>query len=185
MAYFEVLLRGQVRSGGAWIAKSCVCVQNFLDCNTRVRSTGCKEDPERGGVFYLASSCDQRLQWVDPIQLTAIAAPWARDPPVVLNHGNIQIRELSASEKRREFLILIQNMTPRSAAHVGDIHRYLCQTPNERTLNDIRGELMKKLGKKTMDALKYVCVDLNLMPAGTATKEMCAQQLVEWVSVLL
>ena len=99
-----------------------------------------------------------------------------------MDRKGIKIREFSADEKQREFLALAQTMTPRSALHVGDIHRYLTQTPTASEVGDIRDEVMKKLGKKSLDALKYVCLDLNVVPAGTATRELCMQLLVDWVS---
>jgi len=77
-------------------------------------------------------------------------------------------------------------MSFNSARHIGDLHRALCAPLNSDLEKD---KAMKMLGtqlaKCNVDALKYVCVDLNCLPLGKLGKPVLVQALIEWVRSLL
>ncbi|KAJ3817514.1 hypothetical protein F5880DRAFT_1492798, partial [Lentinula raphanica] len=83
-----------------------------------------------------------------------------------------------ASKSRTTLLNLVNTFTYDSSVRVGHIHRYLCQPLYDRD------KLEKSLETATMDALMYVCLDLNRVPrtplSGKMTKELLIRQLVHW-----
>ncbi|KAJ3782494.1 hypothetical protein GGU10DRAFT_275427 [Lentinula aff. detonsa] len=73
---------------------------------------------------------------------------------------------------------LASEMTYQSAIRVGHVHRFLRQPLGDQE------KLEKNLETATLDALKYVCLDINRIPikpaSGSTTKAMLMEQLVHW-----
>ncbi|KAJ3754199.1 hypothetical protein EV360DRAFT_52061 [Lentinula raphanica] len=106
-------------------------------------------------------------------------APWA--PPALIfgSSGDVQYSQLAAQDREAAMKELASEMTYQSAIRVGHVHRFLRQPLGDQE------QLEKSLETSTLDALKYVCLDINRIPlkpaTGSTTKAMLIEQLVHWV----
>ncbi|KAJ3835957.1 hypothetical protein EV361DRAFT_813132 [Lentinula raphanica] len=105
-------------------------------------------------------------------------APWA--PPLNLgSSGDVQYNRLTAQDREAAMKELAGEMNYQSAIRVGHVHRFLCQPLDDQD------KLEKSLETATVDALKYVCLDINRIPlrpvSGNTTKAMLIEQLIHWV----
>ncbi|KAJ3791341.1 hypothetical protein GGU11DRAFT_694491, partial [Lentinula aff. detonsa] len=84
-----------------------------------------------------------------------------------------------AQDREAAMKELASEMTYQSAIRVGHVHRFLRQPLGDQE------KLEKNLETATLDALKYVCLDINRIPikpaSGSTTKAMLMEQLVHWV----
>lgn len=72
-----------------------------------------------------------------------------------------------------------------SARHIGDLHRALCAPLNNASEKGKALKLLEtQLAKYNIDALKYVCIDLNRLPLGKLGKPVLVQALIDWVRSL-
>ncbi|KAJ3966209.1 hypothetical protein EV361DRAFT_809422 [Lentinula raphanica] len=87
-------------------------------------------------------------------------------------------KEMTQSRTAQEFLTHLDKMTYQSAIRVGHVHRFLRQPLGDQE------KLEKSLETATLDALKYVCLDINRIPikpaSGSTTKAMLIEQLLHW-----
>lgn len=104
-------------------------------------------------------------------------APWATRPSPV--DEETECHDLNPETQKNLLEFLTSQMTYPSAYSIGDIHRRLRQ-PLESP-----EALAHALNRdNTWNALAFVCVDLNRLPAGLPKirKEHLVHQLVTWVS---
>ncbi|KAJ3816235.1 hypothetical protein F5880DRAFT_1619585 [Lentinula raphanica] len=109
-------------------------------------------------------------------------APWAHPLAVSIPANDASI-QLDDQDRQTALLNLVNTFNYDSSVRVGHIHRYLCQPLRDQD------KLEKSLETATMDALMYVCLDLNRVPrtpaSGKMTKELLIRALVHWVRALL
>ncbi|KAJ3735332.1 hypothetical protein DFJ43DRAFT_992033 [Lentinula guzmanii] len=107
-------------------------------------------------------------------------APWAIPPDTQSIHN------LSDTERSMVLQNLMTRMNFNSARHIGDLHRALCAPLNNDLEKRKALELLHiQLSKYNIDALKYVCVDLNRLPLGKLGKPVLIQALIDWVRYIV
>jgi len=120
-------------------------------------------------------------------------APWA-PPPVtyaISDHGSddgmsddgvIHV-EFGEEQRKNAMENLATTMTYNSSVHVGQVHRFLCKPLDDEE------QLAKDLERASVDALTFVCLDLNRMPpmpsSDKITKDLLIPQLIIWVSLFV
>jgi hypothetical protein len=71
-------------------------------------------------------------------------------------------------------------MNYNSARYIGNIHRALCAPLNDGLEKGLK-RLSGQLAVVNIDALKYVCIDLNRLPLGKLGKAVLIRALIDWV----
>ena len=111
--------------------------------------------------------------------------PWANHADSVSSDSDedAPYHDLSAETRENLLKFLTARMNHLSAYSIGDIHRRLRQ-PLDKGPDALAHYLNRD---NTWNALAYVCVDLNRLPAGLPkiTKEHLIHQLVRWVTFVL
>ncbi|KAJ3816845.1 hypothetical protein F5880DRAFT_1493831, partial [Lentinula raphanica] len=91
---------------------------------------------------------------------------------------HIQYNQLTAQDREAAMEELAREMNYQSAIRIGHVHRFLRQPL------DHKDKLEKSLETATVDALRYVCLDINRIPlrpvSGNTTKAMLIEQLIHW-----
>lgn len=116
-------------------------------------------------------------------------APWAPPPPTYvsdnvsddgMSHNRVLHVELGEEQRKDALEDLATTMTYNSSIQVGHVHRFL-----RKPLDD-EEQLAKDLERASVDALRFVCLDLNRLPlmpsSDKPTKNLFILQLIAWVS---
>lgn len=111
-----------------------------------------------------------------PMSIPAPEAPWARHVPSAIT----SLHRFNDTERALLHENLVTRMSYNSARHIGDIHRLLCAPLNDNSERGLK-TLAVQLAKINVDALKYVCIDLNCLPREKLTKSVLVQALIDWV----
>ncbi|KAE9384912.1 hypothetical protein BT96DRAFT_1026753 [Gymnopus androsaceus JB14] len=107
-----------------------------------------------------------------PTTVPAPEALWAR----LSSSAETSFHHLNDAERALLHKNLVKQMSYNSARHVGDVHRALCAPLSDGGLKILSAQL----AKINIDALKYVCVDLNCLPRGKLGRLVLVQALIDW-----
>ncbi|KAJ3886800.1 hypothetical protein GG344DRAFT_56837 [Lentinula edodes] len=128
---------------------------------------------------------DQAFVWphFTPTVFAPPRAPWAS--PVLSHafHGNVACHILTDIERQRMMQDMVRKMNWHCATGVGHIHQLLWAPCDDSNVG--REKLAKGLNAEGIDALLYVCADLNRVPLQLPRRDVkrtLIHQLTDWVS---
>ncbi|EEB86931.1 hypothetical protein MPER_15944, partial [Moniliophthora perniciosa FA553] len=99
-------------------------------------------------------------------------------PAQASGESTLHITPFTAVQRNTLLAQVRQGMTYSTALGIGHIHRALCEPIEDNS--DGRAKLIKKLNSRTLDALKFVCIDINHLPSESVRKHDLIQALVAW-----
>ncbi|KAJ3916239.1 hypothetical protein F5877DRAFT_47021, partial [Lentinula edodes] len=118
-----------------------------------------------------------------PTMFAPPRAPWASPVLSLAFHGNVACHTLTDTERKRMMQDTARRMNWHSATGVGHIHQLLWAPCDNSSVG--KEKLAKGLNVEGVDALLYVCADLNRVPLQLPrrdVKRILIYQLIDWVS---
>ncbi|KAH7877303.1 uncharacterized protein C8R40DRAFT_1040687, partial [Lentinula edodes] len=116
-----------------------------------------------------------------PTMFAPPRAPWASPVLSLAFHGNVACHTLTDTERKRMMQDTARRMNWHSATGVGHIHQLLWAPCDNSSVG--KEKLAKGLNVEGVDALLYVCADLNRVPLQLPrrdVKRILIYQLIDW-----
>ncbi|KAJ3803931.1 hypothetical protein F5876DRAFT_53988, partial [Lentinula aff. lateritia] len=126
---------------------------------------------------------DQAFVWphFTPTDIAPPRAPWASPVLSRTFHGNVACHTLTDLEQKEMMQDMARKMNWHCAAGVGHIHQLLWAPCDDSNVG--KEKLAKSLNAEGIDALLYVCADLNRVPLQLPRREIkrtLIHQLTDW-----
>ncbi|KAH7873693.1 uncharacterized protein C8R40DRAFT_1007423, partial [Lentinula edodes] len=126
---------------------------------------------------------DQAFVWphFTPTDITPPRASWASPVLSRTFHGNVACHMLTDVERKKIMQDMAKKMNWHCATGVGHIHQLLWAPCDDGNVG--REKLAKGLNAEGIDALLYVCADLNRVPLQLPRREVkriLIHQLIDW-----